>query len=432
MFWTEFHLMEGTAIMATLLDDLGQFASPALLSGAASTIGESEQNVARGMQGGMTALLAGLANKTGDATTMQQVFSFATDPSNDGKVLDNPAGLIDSIAGGARSPIVGLGERFTSSIFGGRSAAVNDVISRFSGLRPGAIASIIRLAAPLVLGLIGRRIRDGGLDVGGLGNLLNNEKGDILRAAPPGLSEALRPEREVPLRGERVRETYASEPRARERTVPPPEEAHKTGGRKIWPVVAALVAFGLIWASWPRRDRRVADVDVVPQPNVVGATAVAGGEVTPAPLTSRLPNGENLNLREDGMESRLLVFIRDPAQPTNDSTWFEFDRLTFEENSANLRPESEEQLRNVALILKSYPNVNVKIGGYTDSVGVESANQRLSQQRANSVRAVLIKQGVTNGRVSATGYGEKHPVADNSTEEGRTRNRRIALLVTKK
>ncbi len=412
--------------MATLLDDLGQLATPGLLSNVASTLGESEQNVGRGLSGGFSSLLAGLVNKTGDSNAMQQFFSLATDPANDDQVLDNPAGLVDSIAGGARSPIVSLGERFTSSVFGGRTSAATDVLSRFSGLRAGAISSILRLAAPLVLGMLGRRIRQGSLNAGGLGALLNSEKDGILRAAPPGLTEALRaaPEREVPLRGDRYDTPRATTPRPGE---PPVREEHH-GKRRIWPVLAALAAFGLIWASWPRGERRITEIDIT---TPAGPTTVVGGEVAP-PAGQRLPSGEILDVREGGMEATVLAFIRNPAYQVNDTTWFEFDKLLFETGSSNLRPESNQQLKDIAVILKAYPNVSAKIGGYTDSVGVAADNKRLSEQRAQSVRKALVANGIAASRLEAEGYGEEHPVADNATETGRTRNRRIALLVTKK
>jgi K(+)-stimulated pyrophosphate-energized sodium pump len=83
-------------------------------------------------------------------------------------------------------------------------------------------------------------------------------------------------------------------------------------------------------------------------------------------------------------------------------------------------------------VLKAYPGVSVKIGGYTDNIGDAASNQRLSQQRAESVQQALVGKGIDAGRLSAEGYGARHPVGDNATEEGRAQNRRIALRVTKK
>jgi K(+)-stimulated pyrophosphate-energized sodium pump len=79
-----------------------------------------------------------------------------------------------------------------------------------------------------------------------------------------------------------------------------------------------------------------------------------------------------------------------------------------------------------------YPNVHLKIGGYTDNVGSAGQNLTLSQQRASNVREELMRMGVAPNRLAAEGYGQAHPVADNATEAGRALNRRISMRVTQK
>ena len=106
------------------------------------------------------------------------------------------------------------------------------------------------------------------------------------------------------------------------------------------------------------------------------------------------------------------------------------ERTTFETDSATLRPQSREQLSNIAAILKAYPSIRVKIGGYTDNSGDAAANQRLSQSRAERVMNELGAMGVSPSRLEAEGYGAQHPIADNATTEGRAKNRRVALRAT--
>jgi len=146
----------------------------------------------------------------------------------------------------------------------------------------------------------------------------------------------------------------------------------------------------------------------------------------------QLPGGVELNIPERGIESNLIAFITDSSRPVNDTTWFNFDRLNFATGSASILPESEVQLNNIAAVLKAYPDVNVKVGGYTDNTGNAAANRTLSQQRASAVRQALIGKGIAANRLVAEGYGSDHAVGDNATEEGRAQNRRIALRVTKK
>ena len=146
----------------------------------------------------------------------------------------------------------------------------------------------------------------------------------------------------------------------------------------------------------------------------------------------KLPNGIELNVPELGVERKLIAFIVDASKPVDKTTWFTLDRLEFDTGSAALKPSSMEQLKNIAEILKAYPKVALKIGGYTDNRGNPDANLKLSQKRAENTMQEIVKSGVDAKRLEAEGYGEKYPVADNSTKEGRQRNRRIDLRVTSK
>ena len=101
-------------------------------------------------------------------------------------------------------------------------------------------------------------------------------------------------------------------------------------------------------------------------------------------------------------------------------------------NVRRFRMESQDQLTSVASILKAFPNVEIKIGGYTDNTGDKAANMKLSADRAATVVGELVKMGIDPKRLSSEGYGDAHPVADNGTEEGRQKNRRVSMSVTKK
>ncbi len=162
------------------------------------------------------------------------------------------------------------------------------------------------------------------------------------------------------------------------------------------------------------------------------ATAAVAARNLGGLVRRRLGEGSELVVPERGIEARVIAFLDDPNRLVDRTTWFDFDRLTFEEGSDAIRAESQEQLENIAAILQAYPAARIKIAGYTDSTGDRRANERLSQRRADAVRDALIARGVERDRIEAEGYGEQFPVADNATEEGRARNRRIALRVTAK
>lgn len=114
-------------------------------------------------------------------------------------------------------------------------------------------------------------------------------------------------------------------------------------------------------------------------------------------------------------------------QPTSGGT----TRLLvfFDYNKAELKSESMPDLRRAVRFLRNNPTVDVEIAGHTDSVGNDGYNQELSQRRANAVRSFFVENGVSASRLKAVGYGERQPAADNGTEEGRARNRRVELRV---
>src|SRR5689334_21225257 len=93
----------------------------------------------------------------------------------------------------------------------------------------------------------------------------------------------------------------------------------------------------------------------------------------------KLPNDVEINIPDNGVESQLLVFIKDPTATVDRASCFDFDRLLFDSGSASLQPESREQLDNIAAILKAYPNVRVAIDGHSDSLGDAQRNLELSR-----------------------------------------------------
>lgn len=103
--------------------------------------------------------------------------------------------------------------------------------------------------------------------------------------------------------------------------------------------------------------------------------------------------------------------------------------IRFETASAVIRTESYALLDRLAFVTRRCPDARVEIGGHTDSDGSDSYNQGLSEERANAVRAWLIRAGVAEPRLTARGYGETRPVADNETPEGKAANRRIEFTV---
>jgi OmpA-OmpF porin, OOP family len=103
--------------------------------------------------------------------------------------------------------------------------------------------------------------------------------------------------------------------------------------------------------------------------------------------------------------------------------------VTFDYDSARLTPDSAIALDDIAAGLKKYPRLKVELQGHTDSKGPDAYNLSLSQKRADAVRDYLLKDDVPSTQMTAKGYGEGQPIADNKTDEGRSKNRRVVMFV---
>lgn len=102
--------------------------------------------------------------------------------------------------------------------------------------------------------------------------------------------------------------------------------------------------------------------------------------------------------------------------------------ITFATGKAELNPESMTEIARIAKLMAEHPELNFEVQGHCDNTGSDAVNDPLSQQRAEAVVAALVKQGIDAGRLSAVGMGSKNPVADNGSDEGRAKNRRVEFV----
>ncbi|MBL7849362.1 MAG: OmpA family protein [Cyclobacteriaceae bacterium] len=102
--------------------------------------------------------------------------------------------------------------------------------------------------------------------------------------------------------------------------------------------------------------------------------------------------------------------------------------INFETAKSEIRTDSKPIIDQIAAMLKQNPDLNVSIEGHTDNVGTEKSNQALSESRAKSVVDALIVQGINKNRLKAKGWGQSKPIADNTTEEGKAKNRRVEIV----
>ena len=413
----------------SMLESILGMVTPDMKQALASRLGESTAGVQSGLGAATAATLGSLADKAGDSGYLGQITGLLGNGMG-----QNILSSLPSIASSGPTGTVGeLINRFLPMVFGTQQGQVASALTQYAGLSSGSGLGLLKMAAPLVLGYFAKLHSAGSLTTSSLANALRAEAPHLQSYLPANLLPAA---------------TGGVGPApARAAFAAPVVAARTTTPRWLVPLaIAGALLLGLIAIRalmTPREPVRSAAVvtneAVNTTANAASSAATTAGDTAQAAWAAlgdmmkvKLPDGSELDVPSRGVEARLVSYLNDSSAPVSDNTWFDFDRLLFDTGKATLRPASQEQLTNIADILKAYPQVKIRIGGYTDNTGDQAANLQLSQQRADNVMAELTRLGVDPSRMNAKGYGDENPVADNSTQEGRLKNRRISLRVIEK
>ena len=158
------------------------------------------------------------------------------------------------------------------------------------------------------------------------------------------------------------------------------------------------------------------------------ARAEADAEASRARAAEASKSAENANAVREKLRDQLNSVLA--TSETARGLIVNMSDVLFDTGKYSLKPNTQISLAKVAGILQAYPGLKLQVEGYTDSVGGEAYNQKLSENRADAVRDFLLAQGVSHDNITSTGYGESHPAADNNTASGRSQNRRVQLVVS--
>jgi OmpA-OmpF porin, OOP family len=393
----------GEQYMASqLMDSILGMVTPEIKQSLAARLGDSPQAVQSGLTTATAATLGGLASRAGDSGFLSQIMG---------------------LSGGPTGGVGDLVNKFLPMIFGSNQGQIASAISQQAGLGAGSGLGILKMAAPLVLGYLGKLHSAGSLNASSLGNMLKAEAPNLQSYLPGGL-------------GNLVSNAGATATHAVSAVGSGAAAAASSSSRWLVPlaIVAALILAWILFRSMggPKEAVQSATNATNTAATAVGNAANSAWAALGEMVQVKLPDGTVLNAPALGVEARLVKYLNDPTAQVSEDTWFDFDRLLFDTGKSTLQPASQEQLNNIALIMKAYPGVKIRIGGYTDNTGDADANVKLSQDRADNVASALTTLGVDGARMDAKGYGAANPIADNSTEEGRQKNRRISLRVTEK
>jgi hypothetical protein len=330
-----------------LLTGLSSLLTPELIGKAASMLGDSEPAVSKGMGAVFPVLLGSLANRSSDSAFASTLFNLVRDPANDGSLLGNVASLLSP--GAASSPMMALGGKLLSALFGNNLSSLGGSLAGYSGVKPSSASSMLSFAAPLVLSMLGKAVKSGNLNVGSLVSLLTGQKGAYAAALPGPLSRL---------------ESFLAAPAAPSYAAPPPPPAPKSS---IWRwLLPLLIVLGALWLLSRCMGPRETAVDMAPAPTPTPAPLPAPA-VEPAPLPA-------------------------PAALPIANYYFEVDQ-------SELPVAREGSLESVIEYLKANPTAVATVSGFHDPTGDAAHNEELAKNRAMTVRDAMMAAGVPESQI---------------------------------
>jgi OmpA-OmpF porin, OOP family len=393
------------AIMTSLLDQVRDAASPDVVRAVSGLIGASPTATGSGFARAIPTILAGIVATASTPAGADWVRSMISEGGYGAGTLDKLVGML----GGDRATemLMTSGRHLLASLFGSKHEDVSDTIAKSGHLSGSSARTLMSVAAPLVMGVLGREVATHGLDGAGMMRYLAGQRASIARATPAAVARA------IGLQAPAAPAT-ASQADRRDR-----DDVVTSGrgrpGAWLLPVLGALTGLAIVFVMHP-------------------PLAIEGPKQAPSALPRQLqaltlPTGEKLDVRAGSFLQKLNAFLANTSD-TSVPRRFLFDDLTFEPGSALLTPGSRQKVDALGRTMKAYPAVRVTLEGFTDATGDPVANKDLSFDRAHMIKERLVEIGVARQRIETAGFGSERPVASNDTEEGRARNRRTEVVVT--
>lgn len=390
-----------------------------IISKISKFLGESTENTNSALGSALPAILGGVMQKASTTQGASDLMNTIRTGGYDGGILENLGGLLDDLK--STSTLASLGSGLLGNLFGDKLSALSSVIANVSGIKSGSASSLSGLAASILMNVLGKQVTSQGISISGLASLLMSQKDVVKATLPAGIDSILN----IGALGDFLGDGKSAVNNAFDETN---SDNRNSKSWLPWLLLGGLLLGALYYWKSCRNNE---ETTVAQTTTEAIATVDSAANDVVSSLKKTLSTGVELNFGEKSIENELISFIEDKSKPVDKTTWFNFRNLRFETGSAVIDSTSMQEVRNIAEILKAYP-IDLKIGGYTDNVGKEASNQKLSANRAISVVNALVAMGIDAKRLAPEGYGSQFPVASNDTEEGKAQNRRIAVRVTKK
>ncbi len=434
-------------IIETLKSTLGM----SLSKHSADFFKEEHSNTSTAVNGTFAAILAGMVQRVSHDKGAKDLHKIL---SNE-KYKDYDIEDIFTRSPQTVNGLVNRGTHFLPSIYPGKLREASNAVAQESSIKKLTSSKMMKVSAPLVLNALAKHVQENKLDVNGLKSYLNSQKSHISGALPKDFSDQTQlsafgwdktkvvkeetvVDTKVQERVERRAEKKMKKKLAQEEKLaavtPEPVAASSGTGFLKWLLPLLLILIGCAWLL-SRMGCGAADnvAKTVTAPVEVVTTAAKDvskvatnvfGKVNDAALSAL----GNIKFAAGSVGTQMLDYIKSGSSADGR---FRFNNLNFSSGSAEIEGETGVEIDNLSSILKAYPDLKIKVEGYTDSQGDANNNQVLSQQRAETVMNRLVTQGITAERITTAGLGATNPIGDNATPEGRAENRRIEVIIVK-
>ena len=369
-----------------LIDTTKNLITPDVVSKISSMIGETPAKTQQAI-GSVVPTLAGVAcNEASTPGGASRLFNLINDTRLPDDLHTNLAGLLSG--GSATEGLLKTGSGLIGSLLGNRAGAVGNLIAQGAGIQFSSASTLLNLAAPMFFGALGRHLSTAGIGVSGLSSFLSGHRDAILQSVPSGLGSTLGLNSNSNICGAAPVPAVA----------PIAVAEQEKNAFPIWwwllPLLALLAGL-LAWRS----------CSTPPAPRMASIT---------------LPCGIVLSAEEGFFTYNLANFLvkgSDSELPKR----FVFDHLNFDTGTTQLTADSNQTVTDLIAILKCYPNMTVQLEGHTDNTGDPESNKKLSVDRAEAIKALLVAGGIDGARITTAGWGQEKPIASNDTEEGKAR-----------
>ncbi len=431
--------------MSKIIDSLSALVPDEAITQISSALGESNSSKTKTAVTSTIGSILGAVLQKGESPKLKSVLENAAN-------INVPSDLTRLVTPSANEQTKEVGSHFITSLFGGdKLESLTKLIASSSGISQEGSGKLLSMLSPLVANFLGKKMTVGGLGLGGLLGLLSAEKSKILSMIPAGLGSILGVSSLADIGNNFADKSSNLVSNIKSEVKEETEKASAFCGSCLkWLIPLLLVGGVLFWLLSSGEKKSQTDAVVTQSATKLEAVATdAATDLKDSTLdvASRiremisvvLPDGTQLQGYKGGIEDQMVTFLSssDYQGLSSDQLkdkWFDFDNINFEFGSGSkLTADSQAQIQNIVAILKHFKDNKVKLGAYTDKKGDSAANLKISNERAQTIRNLLIEQGVPASQiVGAEGYGSEFAKAGaDASDEDRAKDRKIAIRFEK-